>query len=241
MQEFTAHPSPVLLLERVSRQYIRTESGDGTPVAALAGVSLAITAGEMVALMGPSGCGKSTLLHLAGLLDQPDEGTVWIEGRNTRDLADDALTLLRRHRVGFVSQFFNLLPTLSAGENVALPLVLAGKPGKEVRTNVASVLEQMGIGSLGHRYPHEMSGGQMQRVAIARAIVHAPALLIADEPTGSLDSASGQAVLRAFQELNANTGQTILLATHAAEAARHCHRVVRMRDGAIEADERVSV
>ncbi|MEB3284325.1 MAG: ABC transporter ATP-binding protein [Candidatus Sericytochromatia bacterium] len=241
MQEFTAHPSPVLLLERVSRQYIRTESGDGTPVAALAGVSLAITAGEMVALMGPSGCGKSTLLHLAGLLDQPDEGAVWIEGRNTRDLDDDALTLLRRHRVGFVSQFFNLLPTLSAGENVALPLVLAGKPGKEVQTAVASVLEQMGIGSLGHRYPHEMSGGQMQRVAIARAIVHAPALLIADEPTGSLDSASGQAVLRAFQALNANTGQTILLATHAAEAAQHCHRVVKMRDGAIEADERVSV
>lgn len=239
MQIDFAQRTPVLNLEGVTRRYTRTEAGDGAPVVALAGVSLTVTPGEMVALMGPSGCGKSTLLHLAGLLDQPDEGAVWIEGRDTRALDDDALTLLRRHRVGFVSQFFNLLPTLSAGENVALPMVLSGKPAKEVQSAVARVLEQVGIGGLAGRFPHELSGGQMQRVAIARAIVHTPALLIADEPTGSLDSASGQAVLAAFQELNKTTGQTILLATHAPEAAACCHRIVQMRDGHVVADARV--
>ncbi|MEB3198239.1 MAG: ABC transporter ATP-binding protein [Candidatus Sericytochromatia bacterium] len=230
-----ANRSPVLLLRGASRRYDQAaEAGGARP--ALDGVDLAVAAGEMVALMGPSGCGKSTLLHLAGLLDTPDGGEVWVAGRETARLSDNELTLLRRRQIGFVSQFFNLLPTLTAAENVALPLVLAGISRAAVRTAVARVLAQVGLESLHERYPHQLSGGQMQRVAIARAIVHTPALLIADEPTGSLDSLSGEAVLAIFRQLNAEHGQTILLATHAPEAAAVCHRVVRLRDGRIVAD-----
>ena len=221
-----------LALEGVEKVY---EEGGGQ-VAALAGVSLAVARGEMVALMGPSGCGKSTLLHVAGLIDAPDAGRVVIAGQDATRLGDDDRTLLRRKAIGFVSQFFNLLPTLTVHENVALPLVLAGAAGATVRDAAAGALDRMGLGALGARYPHQLSGGQMQRVAIARAIIHAPALLLADEPTGSLDTATGQGILDVFADLNANQGQTIMLATHAEDAAARCRRVVRMRDGRVVED-----
>jgi putative ABC transport system ATP-binding protein len=226
-------PAEALRLAAVHRRY----APDAPP--ALDGVALTVLRGEMVALMGPSGCGKSTLLHLAGLIDAPDAGAVVVDGRETAALTDDARTLLRRDRIGFVSQFFNLLPTLTAAENVALPLVLAGMRGGEVKRAVTETLDAVGLGALGERYPHQLSGGQMQRVAIGRAIVHRPALLLADEPTGSLDSATGEAVLAIFRDLNTRLGQTILLATHAPEAAAGCSRVVRLRDGRVVGDERV--
>ncbi|MEB3330357.1 MAG: ABC transporter ATP-binding protein [Candidatus Sericytochromatia bacterium] len=229
----TASSADALRLVAVHRRY----APEAPP--ALDGVELVVARGEMVALMGPSGCGKSTLLHLAGLIDAPDTGHVVVDGRETASLGDDARTLLRRERIGFVSQFFNLLPTLTAAENVALPLVLAGQRGGAVRQAVSETLAAVGLGALGDRYPHQLSGGQMQRVAIGRAIVHRPALLLADEPTGSLDSATGEAVLAIFRDLNARQGQTVVLATHAPEAAAGCSRVVRLRDGRIVSDGRV--
>jgi putative ABC transport system ATP-binding protein len=230
----TDSPAEALRLVAVHRRY----APEAPP--ALDGVDLVVARGEMVALMGPSGCGKSTLLHLAGLIDAPDAGSVFVEGSRTEALGDDARTLLRRERIGFVSQFFNLLPTLTAAENVALPLVLGGRRGADVQQAVAATLEAVGLGALGDRYPHQLSGGQMQRVAIGRAIVHRPALLLADEPTGSLDSATGEAVLAIFRELNAREGQTIVLATHAPEAAAGCSRLVRLRDGRVVSDEQVA-
>ncbi len=229
----TEDSAPALALEGVIKVY---DEGGGK-VTALGGVTLAIAAGDMVALMGPSGCGKSTLLHVAGLIDTPDAGRVLIAGTDVSRLGDDARTLLRRRAIGFVSQFFNLLPTLTVRENVALPLVLAGQSAVAARDAAVRVLDTMGLRYAGDRYPHQLSGGQMQRVAIARAIVHQPALLLADEPTGSLDSATGQGILEIFTRLNADHGQTIVLATHAPEAAGLCRRVVRMRDGSVVADE----
>ena len=224
--------APALALEGVVKVY---DEGGGK-VTALGGVSLAVAPGEMVALMGPSGCGKSTLLHVAGLIDAPDAGRVLIAGEDASRLGDDARTLLRRRSIGFVSQFFNLLPTLTVRENVALPLVLAGQSSLQARDAAVRVLDALGLRYAGDRYPHQLSGGQMQRVAIGRAIVHEPALLLADEPTGSLDSATGQGILDIFATLNADRGQTVVLATHAPEAAAMCRRVVRMRDGAVVED-----
>jgi ABC-type lipoprotein export system ATPase subunit len=225
---------PAFALEDVRKAY---DAGGGK-VTALGGVTLAVARGDLVGLMGPSGCGKSTLLHVAGLIDAPDAGRVLVGGEDTARLGDDARTLLRRRRIGFVSQFFNLLPTLTVRENVALPLVLAGTGGVAARDSALRVLDALGLRYAGDRFPHQLSGGQMQRVAIARAIVHEPDLLLADEPTGSLDSATGQGILEVLQALNADRGQTVVMATHAADAAAICRRVVRMRDGLVVADER---
>jgi len=207
--------------------------GDGEEaVRALDGVDLDVRRGEMTALVGPSGCGKSTLLNLVGCIDVPTSGTVAIDGRATHELGDDALTLLRRDRVGTVFQFFNLLPALRVADNVALPLVLARVPRAAIDARVASALREVGIAEKARAFPSQLSGGQMQRVAIARAIVHDPAVVLADEPTGNLDSATGAAVLALLRRL-ANGGQTILLATHSDGAAAACDRVVHMRDGRI--------
>jgi ABC-type lipoprotein export system ATPase subunit len=218
---------PVLVAEGLQKTYT---SGEAT-VTALAGVSLAVEKGDFVALMGPSGCGKSTLLHLCGAMDRASAGTIVLNGRNLATLGDDDLTHVRREQVGFVFQFFNLLPTLTMADNIALPCLLAGMPGAEADARATALAERVGIAHrLGH-FPQQVSGGEMQRAAIARALVHRPALLVADEPTGNLDSDNGAKVLALLSELNREMGVTILLATHAAEVAAAATRVLRMRDG----------
>ena len=199
---------------------------------ALDGVSLAIDSGEMLALLGPSGCGKSTLLNLIGCVDLPDAGSVEIDGISTNDLDDDALTRLRRDRVGTVFQFFNLLPTLDVFENVALPLRLQGRSRAAIVARVGELLEAVGIPEKARAMPSQLSGGQTQRVAIARALVHEPAILLADEPTGNLDSQSGERMLELLRSF-ARRGQTILMVTHSAEAAAAADRSLHMRDGRI--------
>ncbi len=210
----------------------KTYAGANEDVPALDGVSFEIAPGEMVALMGPSGCGKSTLLNLIGCVDLPSAGDVYLDGRSTSALDDDALTRLRRDRVGTIFQFFNLLPALTVGENVGLPLVLQRRPNAEIAERVAEVLAAVGIPEKANAYPAQISGGQMQRAALARAIVHRPAVVLADEPTGNLDSHNGEKVLHLLREL-ASTGQTILMATHAADAAAICDRTIRLADGKI--------
>lgn len=221
---------PLLSVAHVSRMY---RLGDST-VAAVSDVSLDIAIGEFVALVGPSGCGKSTLLHLCGAMERPSQGQVWLDGSRLDTLADDGLTRVRRERLGFVFQFFNLLPTLSLVENIALPLLLAGVARQASLARARTRAVEMGLGHrLTHR-PGQLSGGEMQRAAIARAVVHDPALVIADEPTGNLDSANGTHILEALVRLNRDRGLTLLLATHAADVAAAADRVVYMRDGRID-------
>ncbi len=204
----------------------------GEPVRALHNVSLELRAGEMVALVGPSGCGKSTLLNLIGCVDLPTSGDVTIDGATTSRLDDGALTRLRRDRVGTVFQFFNLLPALTVAENVALPLVLQGVARRDVDRRVAAALAGVGIADKARALPRQLSGGQAQRAAVARAVVHRPAVILADEPTGNLDTANGEAILALLATL-ARGGETILLATHAPAAAAYCDRRIAMRDGRI--------
>jgi putative ABC transport system ATP-binding protein len=201
-------------------------------VRALDGVSLDVQRGEMVALVGPSGCGKSTLLNLVGCVDLPTSGAVEVDGRATHELDDDRLTLLRRDRVGTVFQFFNLLPALRVADNVALPLVLQRVARGEIAARVGAALESVGLAEKARAYPAQLSGGQLQRVAIARAIVHRPAIVLADEPTGNLDSQNGATVLALLRGLAAG-GQAILMATHSGDAAAVCDRIVHLRDGRI--------
>ncbi len=201
---------------------------------ALDGVSLVVSRGEMVALVGPSGCGKSTLLNLVGCVDLPTAGAVLIDGHDTTALGDDALTELRRDRVGTIFQFFNLLPALSLEANVGLPLVLQHVAPAEIAARTRAVLASVGLEDKARAFPAQVSGGQLQRAAIARAIVHRPAILLADEPTGNLDSQNGANVLALLRAL-ADGGQAILMATHSPDAAAVCDRTVRMRDGRIVA------
>ena len=215
----------------VASDLTKTYTGGTATVSALAGVSFSLERGDFVALMGPSGCGKSTLLHLCGAMDRPSSGSIVLEGRALASLPDDALTLLRRDRIGFVFQFFNLLPTLTLGDNIALPCLLGGMPAAEAEGRAARLAARVGIGHRLKHYPQEVSGGEMQRAALARALVHEPALLVADEPTGNLDSENGANVLALLAELNREMGITILLATHATEVASAAGRIMRMRDG----------
>jgi len=201
-------------------------------IVALDGVTLSIASGEFVALLGPSGCGKSTLLNLLGAIDLPTSGTVEIAGNVTSALDDDALTLLRRDKVGTVFQFFNLVPTLTIWENVALPLLLQRRPRTEIHERVSAAVARVGLQGRASAYPAETSGGEMQRAAIARAVIHSPALVLADEPTGNLDSQNGDNVLRLLRGI-ADGGQTIVMATHSNEAAGYAGRSIHMRDGKI--------
>jgi putative ABC transport system ATP-binding protein len=219
--------SPVRCVD-VRKTYVE----GGEEVRALGGVSLEVAAGEMVALVGPSGCGKSTLLNLIGCVDLPTSGAVEVEGRATTRMSDDERTALRRTSVGTVFQFFNLLGNMTVSENVALPLVLAKRPRSEVEARVHDALEAVGIGDRAGSYPAQLSGGQMQRAAVARAVVHRPAIVLADEPTGNLDSQNGAAVLQLLRGL-ATAGQAILMATHSAAAARQCDRTITLADGLI--------
>jgi putative ABC transport system ATP-binding protein len=209
--------------------------GDST-VHALAGIRLRITAGEYISVMGPSGSGKSTLLNVLGLLDRPDAGHYVLEGRDVTTLSPDEQALVRSQRIGFVFQSFHLVPRLTAAENIALPMVLAGIPAREREARVLQALAGFGLADrAGHR-PDQLSGGQRQRVAIARATIMRPALLLADEPTGNLDRATGDEVIRLLEELNAG-GVTLVMVTHDAALGARAGRHIRMEDGAIRLDE----
>jgi len=214
-------------LEAITHYYGDAERG----VEALHGVDLHIAAGEFAALMGPSGCGKTTLLNLIGGMDRPAEGGIFVNGEDITKYSDEALTEYRRDRIGFIFQFFNLLPTLSVIENVQMPLLLAGKHGNDVRQRAMQLLEQVGLGDRNDDYPHQFSGGQMQRVAIARALVHEPQIILADEPTGNLDTTSGRTILELLQSLSHQHGTTVLMATHSKEASSVANRIIEMRDG----------
>ncbi len=219
-------PSPLIRLEDVTKVY-----RDGSrEVIALRGVSLTVQAGEWVAVVGPSGCGKSTLLNLIAGLDRATRGRVVVAGTDLATLDEEALARWRRRAVGIVFQFFQLLPTLTALENVLLPMALAGRSGALARAR--ALLEAVGLAQAAHRLPNELSGGERQRVAIARALANEPLLLLADEPTGNLDSETGAAVLELFERVW-RAGTTIVLVTHDPGVAARAHRVVELRDGAI--------
>ena len=207
----------------------------GELVHALAGVSLDIAEGEYIAFMGPSGSGKSTLMNLIGCLDSPTGGEYWLNGHRVSELGDDELARIRNKEIGFVFQTFNLLPRASALHNVELPLVYAGLGGRERRELATESLTRVGLGDRMQHRPNELSGGQRQRVAIARALVNRPSILLADEPTGNLDSATSEEILGLFEALYED-GQTILLVTHEADIAAHARRQVHLKDGRLEQD-----
>jgi putative ABC transport system ATP-binding protein len=204
-------------------------------ILALRGVSLEIHRNEYVAIMGPSGSGKSTMMNMLGCLDTPTDGEYWLNGEEVSGLSDDALARVRNREIGFVFQTFNLLPRATALHNVELPLVYAGVRGRERRDRAAKALERVGLANrMGHK-PNELSGGQRQRVAIARALVNEPSILLADEPTGNLDSVTSQEIMEVFASLHA-AGQTVIMVTHEPEIAAHAARVVVLRDGRVETD-----
>lgn len=202
-----------------------------TEITALAGVSLEVSTGEFAVIMGPSGSGKSTLLHLIGGLDQPNRGDVLVDGRLISQLSDDQLTLFRRATVGFVFQFFNLLPTLSAVENVMLPLILDAQARSQAYSRAERILERVGLAERKSHLPEELSGGEIQRLAVARALAFNPSILLADEPTGNLDSKTGAQVLELIREVNRQQGCTVVMVTHDKEAAAFGDRVIQLKDG----------
>ena len=218
----------LLRLESVTKHY----RSDNQDIVALDNVSLAVEAGEFISVVGRSGCGKSTLLNLSGAMDFPTSGAVHINGVSTTGLADTQLTEIRRRQVGFVFQFFRLLPTLSAIENVELPLLLCGQTSNH--RQALEKLRWVEMGELADRLPHQLSGGQMQRVAIARALVHSPKLLLADEPIGNLDSTSADIVIKLLRRTADEWGTTVVMATHSLEAAGVTDRIVQLRDGRVE-------
>ena len=205
-------------------------------ITALAGITMDIAQGSFAVIMGPSGSGKSTLLHLIGGLDRPSSGDLLVDGRLIGQMADDQVTLFRRNKIGFVFQFFNLLPTLTALENVALPLVLDGRSKSEAENQAQALLKQVGLEQRKRHLPEELSGGEIQRVAMARALAFNPPLLLADEPTGNLDSNNGNAVLSLLREISKEEGCTVVMVTHSEEAARYGDRRIYLRDGRIEKD-----
>jgi putative ABC transport system ATP-binding protein len=224
----------MILIENVSRDY-----GDGKIVHALKGVSLSIACGERVAVMGPSGSGKSTLLNLICGLDEPTAGAISIDGIAVAGLSDDDRTRLRREKIGMIFQTFNLLPTLTAMENVALPLRLNGLSKNEAGLRATAMLNRVGLDARTTHKPDQLSGGERQRIAIARALIFEPPLLLADEPTGNLDSTTGEEVLSLLDNLHREFNTTILMVTHNEEAAQHCDRIIRLRDGQIVHEETV--
>ncbi len=222
-------------VENVSKIYQLGE----TEVRALDGVSMRIEKGEMAAIMGPSGSGKSTLMAILGCLDVPTSGVYRLDGVNVENMSDDQLADVRSRKIGFVFQQFNLLPRTTALENVMLPLTYSGVRGRERRELAAEALNKVGLSDRTHHRPNELSGGQQQRVAIARALANNPAILLADEPTGALDSKTGAEIIGLFQRLHREFGQTVIYVTHDPFIARHTRRVVRLADGIVVGDEKI--
>lgn len=228
--------SPVIQLQDITKTY---QMGD-VQVHALRGVSLTICQGEMVAIMGPSGSGKSTLMNIIGCLDQPSTGVYRLVGDDVSRLDDDRLAAIRSRRLGFVFQSFNLLARTSALQNVELPLIYAGLRPNERQKRAKTALEAVGLADRLHHRPNELSGGQQQRVAIARALVNNPSIILADEPTGNLDSKVGAEVMGLFQKLNIENGLTVILVTHEPDIAEHTRRILHIYDGQIVSDEQVA-
>jgi putative ABC transport system ATP-binding protein len=223
----------IIHLENIGKNYFLGKQ----VIEVLKGISLDILKNEYVALMGPSGSGKSTLMNILGCLDTPTAGTYILNGKDVSHMSDNELADIRNNEIGFVFQQFNLLPRLTALENVALPLVYAGM-GKKLRTEKAlDVLEKVSLSDRSHHKPNEMSGGQNQRVAIARALVNDPSIILADEPTGNLDSKTSYEIMDIFEQIHA-AGNTVVLVTHEEDIAKHAHRIIRLRDGVIESDKR---
>ena len=223
--------TPVIRTQNLKKQYVLGSE----IVRALRGVDLTIERNEYIAIMGPSGSGKSTFMNLIGCLDTPTEGDYWLDGTLVSGLDDDELARIRNHYIGFVFQTFNLLPRATALHNVELPLIYAGVSKKERHERAVDVLQKVGLGDRMEHKPSELSGGQRQRVAVARALVNRPSLLLADEPTGNLDSKTSTDIMALFDELHAG-GQTIMLVTHEHDIAEHAHRTVTLRDGIISDD-----
>tara|TARA_Y100001934_G_scaffold253278_1_gene318138 strand:+ start:115 stop:819 length:705 start_codon:yes stop_codon:yes gene_type:complete len=221
------------------RDLVKTYDMGATQVHALRGLSLDIDVNEYVAIMGPSGSGKSTLLNILGCLDVSTSGQYELNGQQVSEMDDDALAHIRNREIGFVFQTFNLLPRSDALDNVELPLVYSSVPPAERRDRAVNALESVGLAERMHHRPNELSGGQRQRVAIARALVNEPAIILADEPTGALDTRTGKEIMELFRQLHAQ-GNTIILVTHEEEIACYSHRIVRFRDGVVERDEPVS-
>ena len=230
----TPTPDIVILTHKLTRDY---DMG-GEVVHALRGAEIRIRKNEFVAIMGPSGSGKSTLMNLIGCLDTPTAGEYWLNGQKVSDLSDDELARIRNKEIGFVFQTFNLLPRASALHNVELPLIYAGMPARERREKAAQALHHVGLGDRMEHRPNELSGGQRQRVAIARALVNDPSILLADEPTGNLDSATGEEIMKLFEQLH-DAGQTIVLVTHESDIAAHALRQIHLRDGLVARDEKM--
>jgi len=228
-----APATPVIRVRGLTKVY---RMGD-VKVHALAGIDLDIGAGEMVAIMGPSGSGKSTLMNIIGCLDVPTSGTYELDGIDVSKLNDDQLAAIRCLKIGFVFQNFNLLPRTTATANVELPLIYAGVRGRERRRRAHEALKLVGLGDRVDHKPNELSGGQQQRVAIARALINRPAMILADEPTGNLDSKTSVEIMRLFQQLNQEQGITVVFVTHDPETADYCRRVVHVRDGRVEHDD----
>jgi putative ABC transport system ATP-binding protein len=222
----------MIRLEGLTKVY---QMGD-QEVRALDGVDLTVNEGEFVAIMGPSGSGKSTLMHVLGCLDAPTAGRYWLDGQEVSQLDDEALAKVRNRTIGFIFQSFNLLPSMSALENVELPMIYGGR--RERRERAARALQRVGLGDRMRHKPTELSGGQQQRVAIARAIANEPRILMADEPTGNISTRQGEEIMQTFQELN-EAGITVVLVTHEPDIARHCRRLVQMQDGRVVTDEAV--
>jgi putative ABC transport system ATP-binding protein len=225
--------TPIIRLEDIRKSYFMGKQA--LPV--LKGVSLDIFKNEYVALMGPSGSGKSTLMNILGCLDSPTAGTYTLNGQDVSKMPDDDLADVRNIEIGFVFQQFNLLPRLTAAENVALPLVYAGVPKKERQERAMEVLKKVDLGERSHHKPNELSGGQAQRVAIARALINNPSLILADEPTGNLDTKTSIEIMDIFTQIQ-SAGNTVVLVTHEEDIANYAHRIVRLRDGIIESDRR---
>ena len=224
--------TPAVRAENLHKAFVLGSNAVG----ALRGVDFNVARGEFVAVMGPSGCGKTTLLNLVGGIDVPSRGSVWVDGVEISRLSDDELTDLRRDRLGYVFQFYNLIPTLTARENIETPMQFRGKSRSERRERAAALLARVGLGDRADHKPAELSGGEQQRVAIARALANDPALVLLDEPTGDLDSATGKEILGLLQKLNREEKVTLMVATHDAAVAAISSRVVKLRDGKIESD-----
>src|SRR5580704_14606455 len=223
----------IIHLDRIRKSYFMGKQA----VSVLKGVSLDISKNEYVALMGPSGSGKSTLMNILGCLDSPTAGSYILNGQDVSKMADDSLADVRNIEIGFVFQQFNLLPRLTAAENVALPLVYAGIPPRQRRERAMAVLEKVSLADRSHHKPNELSGGQSQRVAIARALINNPSLILADEPTGNLDTKTSIEIMDIFTSIQA-AGNTVVLVTHEEDIANYAYRIVRLRDGVIESDRR---